>query len=141
MPEEVTILSSIEESIGTQLMRALLDEITTLRTPWAITPQQMQQEVLDRLQQQVTAATHSAVLAIATQRFNSVAATVESLTIKDGAKAVVQLPRAGEALHTVADRVGSTVLLVFADLQEFTDGMHVIQSEADQKPLPLDDAA
>ena len=108
--------------------------------PWAITPQQMQQEVLDRLDAQVAGAVNRAVIAIATQQFVSVAASIESLTIKDGAKATISIARGTEALHAVADRVGSTVVLVFADPKEFTEGMHVIKADADQRDL-LGDAA
>ena len=140
MTEATTVLQTAEETVGTQLLRALLDEVMNLRTPWAITPQSMQQEVIDRLQTQVENITRGAVLQIATLGMQHVGASVESLTIKEGAKAVLTLARGSEEMHALADRVGSFAVLVFADPKEFTEGMHVIKAQADQRDL-LDDAA
>ena len=66
--------------------------------------------------------------------------SAKSLTIKEGAKAVLTLARGSEEMHALADRVGSFAVLVFADPKEFTEGMHVIKAQADQRDL-LDDAA
>lgn len=129
----------VEETVGTQLMRALFDEISTLRTPWPITPQQQQQEVLDRLRSQVEHAVGVAVNRLATGGFEYVIAEIDSLTIKDAAKVAVTLPRGTQDIHTLADRVKSKVVIVFADVKEYTDGIHVITSQPDQNSLPLDD--
>lgn len=132
------MIPEIEETVGKLLMGALYDEITNLRTMWAVTPQQQQQELLDRLRSQVGQAVHIAVKRIAVGGFVHIAAVVESLTIKDGAKAVCQLSRGSQALHELADRVGSQAVIVFADPNEFTEGMDQIKAMADQPELPLD---
>lgn len=82
-------IPQVEETVGQLLMGALYDEITNLRTLWPVTPQQQQREVLDRLQRQVSEAVHIAVNRIAIGGFSHIAAQIESLTIKDGAKAVL----------------------------------------------------
>ena len=132
-------LPEIEETVGQYLMRALYDEVTNIRIPWAATPQQQQQEVLDRLQRQVDEAVRVAVQRIAIQGFIHITGSIESLTIKDTAKAVLLLSRGSEAMHTLADRVGSRAVIVFADHTEYTDGMDAIKAQADQPPLPLED--
>lgn len=132
------LIPQVEESVGAYLMRVLFEEITSLRQPWAVTPQQLQQEVLDRLRGQVQEAVNAAVLRIGTSNFTHVAATIESLTIKDGAKATMKLARGGEAIHELGDRVGSLAIIVFADPKEYTDGMDALRADLDQKPLPLE---
>lgn len=141
MTEETTVLSAAEESVGTQLLKALLVEIEQLQSPWQATPQEQQQEILDRLQLQVGDAVRGAVRRIACVGFSHITAQVESLTIKDEAKAVLTLSRGTEALHELADRVGTRAIIVFADAAEFTDGMHAIKAQSDQAELPLEAAA
>ena len=137
--ENNTQTSQLEETVGQLLMRALFDEITNIRVPWAGTPQQQQQELLDRLRRQVDEAVRIAVNRISVQGFTHIAASIESLTIKDEAKAVLLLSRGTEALHELADRVGSRAVIVFADHKEFTDGIEAIKAQADQGHLPLGD--
>ena len=132
-------IPEVEETVGQYLMRALLDEITNIRVPWLVTPQQDQQALLDRLRYQVEEAVRVAVSRIAMQGFSHISASIESLTIKDEAKAVLPLSRGSEELHTLADRVGSRAIIVFADHTEYTDGMNAIKAQADQPPLPLED--
>lgn len=126
------------ELIGERLMRALFEEITTLRTPWAITPQQQQQEVLDRLRAQVQTAVHAAVSVIASAGFTHAPVRLDSLTIKDEAKATLLLTRGTEAMHVFADQVGASAVIVFADPKDYTAQMDSIRSQADQNPLPLE---
>lgn len=130
-------LQAIKGSVGQFLVKALYEEITQLRTPWVVTPQQQQQQVLERLQEHVEKAVGIAVSRIAVAGFSHLVAQVDSLTIKDGAKAVLSLARGTEAMHEVADRVGSSALLVFADPQDFIAGIDAIKSQADQPDLPL----
>lgn len=132
-------IPAVEESVGTQLMRALYDEVTNLRTAWVVTPQQQQQEVLDRLQAAVADAVRVAVARIATGGFSYISGQIESLTIKDGAKAVLMLGRGSDALHELADRVGQRAVIVFAEEDEYTGGMHVFRGDPDQPALPLEE--
>lgn len=136
---ELKGLPQIEESVGTELMRAMYEEITQQRIPWIATPEQQQREVIDRLRAKVEMAVQTAVRRLATMGFTHVVAQVESLTIKDEAKAVLLLSRGTEAMHELADNVGSRAVIVFADPADYTDGMHVIKAQADQPALPLDD--
>lgn len=139
--EADTILPTTEETVGTLLMRALYEEIVNLRTPWAITPQSQQQEVIDRLRTQVESAVRVAVRGIATGGFSHVGVSIESMTLKDEAKVVLTMSRHSREMHELADRVGSSALIVFADPVEFTAGMHVIQAQADQLDILGDEEA
>lgn len=129
---------TIRDLIGERLMSALFEEITTLRMPWVITPQQQQQEVLDRLRSQVQNAVHAAVSGIASAGFTHAPVTIESLAIKDGVKATLTLMRGTEAMHVFADQVGASAVIVFADPKDYTAQMDSIRAQADQPSLPLE---
>lgn len=131
-------IPQVEKTIGQQLMGALYDEITNMRIPWPVTPQQQQQEILDRLRAAVEHAVTVAVKRLATGGFEYVVAEIDSLTIKDDAKAALVLPRGTQDIHALADRVKSKVVIVFADPQDYIDGMHEFKAQADQPPLPLE---
>jgi hypothetical protein len=64
-----------------------------------------------------------------------------SAQIQNDDLVVLMMPRGSQELHTIADRVGSKAIIVFADPAEYTDGMHVLQAQADQGALPLEPEA
>lgn len=136
--DSTSITETIKDLIGQRLVKALFEEITSLRMPWAITPQQQQQEVLDRLQEHVENAVSAAVSGIASAGFTYAPARIDSLAIKDEAKATILLARGTEAMHVFADRVGSAVVVVFADPKDYTAQMDGIRAQADQHQLPLE---
>lgn len=133
-----TILPTATQLIGERLLKALFEEITQLRTPWAITPQQMQAEVIDRLRSQVENAVRTAVSGIAAAGFTYAPVRLDSLTVKEGAKATLLLSRGTEAMHVFADQVGSSAIIVFADPKDYTENMDSIRAQADQNALPLE---
>lgn len=126
-----------EESAGTKLLKALLTEIHQLQKPWQNTPMDQQRDVIERLRLQVEDAVKSACLTIAARGSKVVQASVESVTFKDGVKAVLQLSRGNPATHELADATGGSVLIVIGEIAEHTDGMHVVKPQPDQ--LDIDD--
>jgi len=75
---------------------------------------------------------------IATDRAPSLAGTVESVTFKDGIKAVLTLDKHAEGRHNLADAEGTTVLIVMANPEQFTGGMEKVGAAPDQHGLPLE---
>ena len=124
-----------EESAGTTLLKALLTEVQQLQKPWANTPQAEQQNVIDRLRLRVEDAVREAVLRIASGAQSRIRATVESVTFKDGVKAVLQLSRGNPETHALADATGGTVLIVLTEVEEHVDGMHTVKPDPDQREL------
>jgi len=127
----------VEETIGSMLYRATMDEIMNVRVPWHLLPQASQTEVLDRIRGQIDAMVHLVVRKLATGGFEYVAASLDSFTSKKEIKVGLSLPRGVEELHTLLDRVGTSVVLVFADPKDFTGGMDQLKAQADQPALPL----
>lgn len=130
-----------EDSIGTELLKKLHIQVTHLKKPWHQTPEQEQDRLLDHLRVSVQEAMAQAVQRLAAQRFKFIRAQIESLTIKDGAKATIIVSRGGSELHQLSDHVGSVAMLVFADEAEYVDGMHTVKAEADQRVLELEEEA
>jgi hypothetical protein len=132
-----TVLADAEKSIGLEVLDALLQEIQHQQKPWPQMNEEEQSDAIDRLRARVGTVIARLVNTVATADFDRAVVTVESLTAKDGAKAVVAVPRAGEAAHVILDRVGQTAFLVFTDTEQFTAGIESIKAQADQAELPL----
>lgn len=134
-------VSLAEESAGLTLLKALLTEVQHMPKPWQAMPEREQRDVIDRLREQVGAAVRDAVLRIASGGHKRIVASVESVTFKDGVKAVLQLSRGNPSTHALADATGGTVLVVLTEVEEHVDGMHVVKPDPDQRELPVDEAA
>lgn len=138
-PEGAEIVAHCEALMGQRLLKKLHEEIAQLGQPWVNTPEREQNRIIDRMRNTVEAEVRGLVSTIAGAGFAWAPSALESLTIKDGAKATLILTRGTEAMHAFADRVGSAVVVVFADPQEYLERMHEIKAMADQPRLPLDE--
>lgn len=133
---ENTTLSDVEESVGAELLRALVAEISLLPKAWQNTPEAEQQAIIDRLRQQVQYQVGHAVRRIAASGFPHAIAQVDSLAIKGKVKCVL-LIGPGSAMQELTERVGSQAVLVLTDPEQFLGGMYQVRAEADQRDLPM----
>lgn len=129
------------ESAGTTLLKALLNEIAQLPKPWQQTPAREQEVIIDRLRNGVEVCVRAAVTRIAAGSFQRITAEVESVTFKDGVKAVVQLPKGDAGTHTLADKTGGQVLIVIANEAEYVEGMQDIEADEDQPDMFAEESA
>lgn len=137
-PKRDGTLDDITDSVGLALLKRMHVELTQLQTPWQNTPEAQQQQILDRLRAGVYEAVGAAVRRIAGEGFAHVAVTIDSLSIKDEAKAAISVPRASSAMHDLADMVGQRAMLVFVDEKAYTANMERLKALADQPELPLE---
>ena len=89
------------------------------KRPWNQRSEQDQRETVHSVEVLAHDLVRRAVELIAAQGRRTVKAVVESVTIKDGIKAVLTLSKHDEQRHALADATGHTVLLVVADPDEF----------------------
>lgn len=130
------------ETMGKQLLLALVDELKVLQDPWAKTSQKKQDDALDRLRARIEHLTREAITILAQGGQQCVKAEVESVTFKDGIKAVLTFPKGLEGVHDLADQVGDHVFVVItSNPDEFLQGMGDVQGEPDQRALLEDEAA
>jgi uncharacterized protein YaaW (UPF0174 family) len=133
-------LAQIEESVGTTLLKALLLELKMQSPRFQTMDEEKQQEVIDRLRGQVAEEIKNVVAAVSARSFASVNAKIVSVTFKEGVKVQLEIADKSEGAHAVADSVGGAVMLVLANLEEFTGGMaESVKPTAKQRDAFKDD--
>lgn len=98
--------SMTADSIGKDLLSALLSEIRLLPKPWDQIAKSKQDDIIDRLRKRVETNVKMAVHLLSSQGRTVVVGDLEQITIKDGAKAVIKIGRSAESLHDLYDAQG-----------------------------------
>lgn len=125
------------ESVGKDLLSALVTEIKLLPDTWPKIPQKKQDDIIDRLRERVDSQVKMAVHLLAAEGRTVVAGDLDQITIKDGVKAVIKFGSRAANLHELYDVAGKAVLLVVAHSEGNTGGMDEICGEADQRAMDL----
>ena len=124
-------------TIGRDLLQALVTECRLLPDVWPKISKAKQDDVIERLRKRVDDSVRMAVHLIASEGRATADATIESVTFKNGIKAVLNLSKNSPQRHAIADSEGKLVLIVVADAGEHTGGMDDITGEADQREMDL----
>lgn len=118
-----------------EVMAAAMKQLRSLDKPWLRLPEQKQKDVIDEVRDQVAHAIRQAVEIIATDDRTRFVAAVESVTFKDGVKAVMTMANT-QASHELADTAGGRVYIVIEDPNRYTHGgANVPAAEPDQRAL------
>ena len=125
------------DTVGKDLLSALVAEIKLLPDPWPKLPKAKQDDIIDRLRSRVDANVKMAVHLMASQGRTVVAGDLDQITIKDGVKAVVKFSPAAPSLHQLYEAAGKAVLVVVSGSEDHTSGMDEVQGEADQRAMDL----
>lgn len=131
------ILGMTADTIGRDLLQALLQEIKLLPDVWPKMSKQKQDDVLDRLRSRVDANVKMAVHLIASDNRTVVCGGLEQITIKDGVKAVIKFHPNAENLHELYESNNKPVLVIVANPEAHTAGMDEIKGEQDQRAMDL----
>lgn len=116
------------------LMACLVDELR-MQHLWQAMPMEQQKETIYRIQSRVQENIRTAVEIIASDNRPTIVATVESVTVKDGIKAVVTLPRSDAQRHELCDATGMSVLLIVGGAAGYYGGTDQVAPDPDQPPL------
>jgi len=130
------VVEFAEHELGGKLMQVVVAQLEGQRKPWNELPEDTQAIALNAMTHAVDAAVRAAVHIIASDNRSSMHATVESVTFKDGVKAVLSLLK-GPAAHDLADAEGHTALVIVGDFGKFTEGGQKVEPEPGQGRLPL----
>jgi hypothetical protein len=118
-----------------EVMAAATRQLRALEKPWLRLPEAKQREVLRDVQVDVEIVIERAVEIIATDDRTRFVAQVESVTFKDGVKAVLTMANT-QASHELADVQGGRVFVVIEDPSRYlVAGGNVPQADPDQHPL------
>lgn len=130
-------LSMTAETIGKDILQALVQEIKLLPDVWVKIPKAKQDDVIDRLRNRVETNVKMAVHLVASEGRTVVAGDLDQITIKDGVKAVVKFGSSAPNLHELYEASGKAVLVVVANPAQHTGGMDEIKGESDQRAMDL----
>lgn len=131
------LLNMTAETIGKDLLGALVQEIKLLPDIWPKMSQSKQNDVIDRLHNRVENAVRMAVHIIASNNQVVVDGDLEQITIKDGAKAVIKINQNHPNFLGLCGAQGKSVLVTVASAAEFTGGMDEVRGESDQRAMDL----
>lgn len=125
------------DSIGKDLLQAIVMELKLLPKPWPKLSESKQNDIIDRLRDRVDTNVKMAVHLIASQGRTVVAGDLDQITIKDGVKAVVKFSSTAPNLHELYDAASKAVLVVVANAADHTSGMDEIKGDGDQRVMDL----
>jgi hypothetical protein len=130
---------ALADRFAAQLLRAALDALANQRTLWPVTPQQQQQEVIDRLRNTFTDVIQRQMHAVAAAGLAFCEVGMHTITAKgETVKAIVTVGD-NKTLHELVDAIGRKVVLVLVDAETYTAGMESFAAQKDQPELPLED--
>jgi ribosome modulation factor len=136
-PEVKAVLGMTSDTIGKDLLSAVVQEIKMLPDVWAKIAKAKQDDVIDRLRNRVETNVKMAVHLISAEGRTVVAGDLDQITIKDGVKAVVKFGSSAPNLHELYEASGKAVLVVVANPAQHTGGMDEIKGESDQRAMDL----
>jgi hypothetical protein len=87
--------------------------------PWNERPEVQQRALVDRIHSKARLMVAKAVLLISDKGFASLHGELVQVQVKDGFKAVVEIPRGSDYRHELVDAAGKEVVLVLATTEEF----------------------
>ncbi len=110
------------------------------KRPWNKRSETEQRETIAKVEEAVHASVEKAVQIIAAAGMQTIQATLDSVTVKDGIKAVFTLAKHDPLRHQLVDAQGSVVMIVVANPDEFEGERAPAEVIPDQAPLPIDEA-
>ncbi|MBP6018764.1 MAG: cell division protein FtsK [Burkholderiaceae bacterium] len=137
MTQEKDIREMTADTIGRDILQALVQEIKLLPKPWVSMTKKKQDDVIDRLRARVDHNIKMAVHLIASDNRTTIIGDLDQITSKDGIKAVFKINQNSEGRHHLFDNVGRACLIIIADAENAVSGIDEVQGEHDQRAMDL----
>jgi len=132
---ETTAIEMCADTMLGDLMSCIVDELRHSERHWSELSEDDQRQVIYRIESRVRANVKQAVEIIASADRPTIVATVEQVTVKDGIKAVLTLPKSDGQRHELFDAAGRSVLLIVGGASEYMGGADQVQPDPDQRSL------
>lgn len=131
---EDDFFSMIRETVHGDLTTAILSELQLAKEVWDKLSEANQKIVIGRVHVNADNIIRKLTRIIASEGFDSCAATVDSVTFKGGVKTSLKIMDRDGA-HQLADHEGRSVMIVFADPGTFLNGADAPEADPDQADL------
>lgn len=132
---EIDTFALSAETMGRDLLAALVGELRTMPDHWARLNEASQQQQIDRLKEKIGATVESALQMLACGSFAVVPAVLESVGWKKGISATLNVARDALHRHALCDAQGQRVLVVMVDVMQWVQRMDEVKARADQPDL------
>lgn len=119
------------------LVARMVEEFKAMPDVWQKLSQAKQEEVLSRCRLFAEDYIIQAVDFVASDDRPTLQATLDQVTVKDGFKAVLTMPKNAEDRHELIDAQGKDVLIVVVDYKAYNGGTGKVKGEKDQKSLDI----
>jgi len=130
-------LDFAQEELAGKLLHMIVTQLEGQLEPWSKVSEEKQQIALNAMSIAVEGAVREAVYVIASDRRTTLRAVVESVTFKDGIKAVLSLSKGDGGRHELADAEGGTALVIVGELDKYATGTEKVGAAPEQPGLPL----
>ena len=134
-PDEVVNIAV--ETLSGDIRDFILDRLRheQSKMPWHQRSEADQRDTVHQVEAAVQDVVRRAVELIAAQGLRTIKATLEQVTVKDGIVGKLVMSKFDAQRHALTDSVGSTVLVVVADPDEFTGERKPVEITPDQREL------
>ena len=132
-----TTVKLTTDTIGRDLLEAMVLELKMLPRPWPKLSQNQQNDVIGRMRARVLDNVKTAVHMIASDGRAVADATLKKVVFKGGITAEFELSKSCPTRHQLADAEGKLCLIVVADAADYTGDMDGVKGEADQRAMDL----
>jgi gamma-glutamyl phosphate reductase len=137
--QQTQALELAEDTLGKDLLAALMQEVKVLPDVWQKLNEEQQGNSIDRMRRQVEALVVKTIGILSAKSMVQVAADIESIAIKDGTKAVLKISgrNTHDSMNQLYESVGQGVFVTLANVEQFLGGMDDVKPEPDQRGLGL----
>lgn len=133
-PSKTEARTFAREFLLGELIKAASLELKIQTLPFGKMTQFQQEAVLTRIKEKCAAAVKETIEIVASDARLTFRADVDSVTFKDGVKVNMKLAKSEHA-HTLADKSGSSVLIVVEDFARYMNPGDATKGQPDQPPL------
>ena len=126
---------NFSESLGADLLSALVQNLNTMPDHWAKMSEDQQNDVIDRLRGQVCSTISNIVKTIASDNRVAASGVLDKVVIKDGAQATISFQTKAQGLSDLYEHIGSNVMVVVASPTDYLVGIEKIKGDSDQPDL------
>lgn len=129
----------MRETMKGDLRDLVLDLFKHRKKSWQEMGEAEQREVASNTEMSIAHAIDKAVQIMAADGRQTILATLEQITIKDGIKAVAVLDKHSPYRHDLADAQGKEILIVVGGGDTYHGAASEVEITKDEPSLPLDD--